>query len=57
MLADVAGATRMADAARALSESTWSWADSAHATLALYRSLAAAPSPGLLRARRGGTHA
>jgi glycosyltransferase involved in cell wall biosynthesis len=57
VLADVAGAARMADAARALSESTWSWADSAHATLALYRSLVASPSPGLLRARRGRTHA
>jgi D-inositol-3-phosphate glycosyltransferase len=57
VLADVAGAARMADAARALSDSAWSWADSARATLGLYRALAASPSadrPGL---RRRGTHA
>ncbi|MBI4636034.1 MAG: glycosyltransferase [Candidatus Rokubacteria bacterium] len=40
LLADPVGAARMADAARALAASAWSWADSAAATLALYRGLA-----------------
>ena len=39
VLADVAGAARMADAARALSASAWSWTDSARATRSLYDSL------------------
>jgi glycosyltransferase involved in cell wall biosynthesis len=36
VLADPAGARRMAEAAAALARSAWSWADSAKATLALY---------------------
>lgn len=39
VLADSAGAARMAEAARALSASAWSWAKSAKATLELYREL------------------
>jgi glycosyltransferase involved in cell wall biosynthesis len=56
VLADAAGATRMADAARALSASAWSWTDSARATLKLYRAVAPASSPRMVDARRG-THA
>jgi len=56
VLADVAGAGRMADAARALSASAWSWTDSARATLALYRALAPPSSASLIGARPG-THA
>lgn len=39
VLADPAGAARMAEAARALAASAWSWADSAKATLELYREI------------------
>jgi glycosyltransferase involved in cell wall biosynthesis len=39
VLADQAGAARMAEAARALSASSWSWADSARRTLSLYGTL------------------
>jgi glycosyltransferase involved in cell wall biosynthesis len=56
VLADVAGAARMADAARALSASAWSWTDSARATLSLYDALARSSSPRLVDTRRG-THA
>jgi len=56
VLADAAGAARMADAARALSASAWSWTDSARATLRLYHALTPASSPRLVDARRG-THA
>lgn len=40
VLADPAGAARMAAAATVLADSAWSWADSAKATLALYAALA-----------------
>jgi glycosyltransferase involved in cell wall biosynthesis len=40
VLGDPAGAARMADAARALASSTWSWAASAKATMRLYETLA-----------------
>lgn len=40
VLADPPGARRMAEAARALAGSAWSWAESARATLALYATLA-----------------
>jgi len=39
VLADPAGAAKVAEAARALSASAWSWADSAKATLELYRAI------------------
>lgn len=39
VLADSAGAARMAESARALAASVWSWADSAKATLELYRAV------------------
>lgn len=53
LLGDRAAAERMAGAARALAASAWSWADSARATLALYRSLAPRAAAGLEGARRG----
>jgi len=56
VLADAAGAARMADAARALSATAWSWADSARATLGLYHALAPASSPRLAGLRKR-THA
>lgn len=40
VLADPAGAARMAQAARALAASTWSWAESAKATARLYAAVA-----------------
>jgi glycosyltransferase involved in cell wall biosynthesis len=55
VLADAAGAARMADAARVLSASAWSWTDSARATLKLYSALTAAASPRFVDVR--GTHA
>ena len=39
MLADPVRAARMAEAARALAASTWSWVESARATLELYRTV------------------
>jgi glycosyltransferase involved in cell wall biosynthesis len=45
VVGDPAAAARLAAAARALAAAAWSWTDSARATLALYRSLAAPPSP------------
>jgi glycosyltransferase involved in cell wall biosynthesis len=43
VLTDPTGAAKMAAAARALSTSAWSWADSARATLELYREIGAGP--------------
>ena len=45
VLADPAGAAKMAEAARTLSASAWSWADSARATLEVYSAICAAPRP------------
>ena len=50
LLSDPVGAARMAEAARAMSASLWSWADSARATLDLYRTLVGLESRN--RARR-----
>jgi glycosyltransferase involved in cell wall biosynthesis len=43
VLADPVGAAKMAEAARALAASSWSWAESARATLELYRAICAGP--------------
>jgi len=56
VLADPPGAVKMAEAARALATSAWSWADSAKATLALYHELLgirSSESPRLLSSQDG----
>ena len=52
VLADPAGAAKMAEAARTLAASSWSWAESARATLELYRAICAGPRCGCPNAGR-----